>query len=164
MSLIVEDGSGLANAESYASVADATAYHASRGNAAWALASTLNQEIALRNATDYLERKYVFRGTRKTLQQALLWPRVGVIIDYIYQTWPVTKLTQATCELALRALSGPLIVDQTSANVKREKIGPLETEYFGNSMNSQTFFTTVDDLVLPLIKYSARDIMRVGVG
>jgi hypothetical protein len=164
MSLITEDGTGLANAESYASVADATAYHAARGNAAWAAASLGNQEIALRQATDYLERRYVYRGTRKTIVQALLWPRVGVYVDYINLTWPVTKLTQATCELALRALSGPLVNDQTAPNVKREKIGPLETEYFGNSMNGQTFFTTVDDLLAPLIKYNTRDIMRVGVG
>ena len=36
MTLIVEDGTGLANAESYVSVADATTYHANIGNTAWA--------------------------------------------------------------------------------------------------------------------------------
>ena len=35
MALIVEDGTGLANAESYVSVADATTYHTNYGNTAW---------------------------------------------------------------------------------------------------------------------------------
>ena len=35
MSLIVEDGTGLATAEAYISVADATTYHAARGNSTW---------------------------------------------------------------------------------------------------------------------------------
>jgi hypothetical protein len=164
MSLVTEDGTGLANAESYVSVADATTYHAARGNTAWASAILANQEIALRLATDYLETRYVYRGTRKTIQQALLWPRLGVYIDYINQTWPVNKLAQATCELALRALSSPLVNDQSSPNVKREKVGSLEVEYFSNSLDGQVIFTRVDDLLAPLIEYDTRHTMRLGLG
>ena len=36
MSIVTEDGSGRADAETFISVADASAYHADRGNAAWA--------------------------------------------------------------------------------------------------------------------------------
>ena len=35
MALIVEDGSGVAGADSYLSVADADGHHADRGNAGW---------------------------------------------------------------------------------------------------------------------------------
>jgi len=35
MSIVVEDGTGLATAETYISVADATTYHTARGNSAW---------------------------------------------------------------------------------------------------------------------------------
>lgn len=164
MSLIVEDGTGLPDAESYVSVADATDYHAARGNVAWAAATLSQQEIALRVATDYLDSRYVWRGTRRTIHQALLFPRFGIYVDGVNQTWPIPKLSQASCELALNALAGPLVVNQTSANVKREKIGPMETEYFGNSMNGQTFFTRVDDLLYPLIEYNTRTTMRIGVG
>ena len=78
MSLIVEDGTGRADAESYASVSVADAYHTARGNTAWAaLATTALKEAALRKATDYLGQTYGLRwkGYRMTTTQALDWPR-----------------------------------------------------------------------------------------
>jgi hypothetical protein len=47
MALIVEDGTGLANAESYVSVADATTYHANIGNTAWAVYRQSLRDITL---------------------------------------------------------------------------------------------------------------------
>lgn len=54
MALIVEDGTGLADAESYLSVADADTYHADRNNEAWQDYSTAEKEAALRKATQYI--------------------------------------------------------------------------------------------------------------
>ena len=60
MSLIVEDGSGLAAAESYISVVDADAHHASRGTAeaSWVGLDTDIKEQCLRRATDFMLETY----------------------------------------------------------------------------------------------------------
>jgi len=64
MPLIVEDNTGLANAESYISVADADVYLANMGRTSWAAATTAAKEIALRKATQYIDTAYSFRGAR----------------------------------------------------------------------------------------------------
>ena len=71
MPLIVEDGSGLANADSYVSVADCQAYAADHGLAFAGEAAAL---AALRNATLYLDGEYTYCGERATDIQALEWP------------------------------------------------------------------------------------------
>lgn len=147
MALLVEDGSGIAGAESYASVATASAYWAKRPqdpNAAlWAAAADLvgKQDGALREAAAYLDATYgaSYLGSRQTLEQGLLWPRVDratgddqPLIDG--DGLPIAGLpaviVTATIELAARAATSPLAPDATSQGwIKREKVGPLEVEY-----------------------------------
>jgi hypothetical protein len=85
MALIVEDGTGLANAESYVSVAAATTYHANVGNTAWAaITSDTTKEQLLRKATDYMVAQYrlQYAGCRRYSTQSLDWPRLYVpLID-----------------------------------------------------------------------------------
>lgn len=156
MSLIVEDGTGLSNAESYASVADADAYHLSMGNTAWTGAEQL-KEKALRRATQYLDAWYRFRGERLLLTQSLEFPRVGV--TDLLPDWPMKNLVAATCELALRALSGTLISDTEGESIRREKVGPIETEYFRND-GAQVRYTLVDKLLKDLV-HGANSSVRV---
>src|SRR5690606_27756416 len=77
MALIVEDGTGLPNAEAYISVADADSYFAKRGNSAWAALTVDAKEVALRLGADYMAAVYGPRwcGERLTDTQALDWPR-----------------------------------------------------------------------------------------
>ena len=115
--LIVEDGSQVAGAEAYASVADATAYFAARANAAWAaLASDALREAALRQACDYIEAMYGTRwkGERVATTQALSWPRDGVVVDGVELSTTAipAALMRANIELALKASSGELLSDQ----------------------------------------------------
>ena len=133
-----------ASPESYASVATATAYHAKMGNAAWSAATEANQEIALRRATQYLDSKYAFKGEPYELDQPLSFPRTGF-------DWPVRKLVDATCELALRALDGPLLVDLDASAVKSEKVGPIEIQYDYTTNSGQTRYALIDDLLRDLV-------------
>lgn len=134
MSLIVEDGSGLSNSESYISVADASTYHANRGNAAWAALTVPAQEQALRQATDYMLQVYRDRwtGYRRVVNpmQALDWPRYGVEVDHfpVLYTIVPADVANACAELALKASTGALAPDLTQG-VIRKKVGPIETEY-----------------------------------
>lgn len=80
MAIVVEDGSGFADSETYISVEEATAYHAERGHADWIAATIEEQEAALRRATEWLDATYrgKFIGYRtKARAQALEWPRSG---------------------------------------------------------------------------------------
>lgn len=150
MSLIVEDGTGLAGAESYGSTADADAYHTARGNeTAWTDLDTDVKEIHLRNATAFMVR--VFRaswaGSRVLSTQRLDWPRYGVVVDgfSVLSTIVPNDVKEACFELALRAVDGPLIEDLSTGNnqVKKEKVGPLETEYFQANVDGAERFPAV---------------------
>lgn len=143
MSLIVEDGTGLSNAESYASVSDADAYHLSMGNTAWTGAEEL-KEKALRRATQYLDAWYRFRGERLLLTQSLEFPRVGA--TDLLPDWPMKNLVAACCELAVRALTGALLEDSSAESIRRERVGPIETEYFRND-GAQKRYAIVDKLL-----------------
>lgn len=144
MALIVEDGTGMPNAESYVSVATADAYHAAMGNTEWAEAETTAKEVALRRGTQYIDTRYAFVSEPRNATQALAWPRVGY-------PWPVKAITSATCELALRGLSSALYVDAGDAPVTRETVGPITVEYGASINDGQTRYSVVDDLLRSLL-------------
>ncbi|MBT2333619.1 hypothetical protein J7E49_06840 [Variovorax paradoxus] len=163
MTLIVEDGTGKADAESYCSVAFATTYHAARGNAAWgALATDALREQALRRATDFMVEVYrsQWAGTRLTVAQALDWPRYDVPMRDApggYGSWPAfypqddvpVAVQRACAELALRAASVPLAPD-VGAQVTEKKVGPIEIKYAEGTRQS-TFFRAADLLLRPFL-------------
>lgn len=126
MALIVEDGTGTLQSESYVSVANADIYHVSFGNADWAAATETEKEVALRQATVYIDTYYKFNGEKRYYNQRLMWPRYGYAD---YEVFPEPNLVQACCELALRALSAPLFEDSEDQVILREVIGPLRTDY-----------------------------------
>lgn len=140
MSLIVEDGTGKSNSESYISVADADTYHSDRGNTDWAALTTAEKERLLRISTDYMVAVYRLRwdGYRYVNTQSLDWPRIYVPVrdicsvnaypEYVdFDVVPV-QVKNACAELALKANGETLLADQTQG-VTREKVGPIEVEY-----------------------------------
>lgn len=104
VTIVVEDGTGLADAVSYASVADGNAYHIPRGSRARWQAMTIDaQEAALIDATRLLDSIYTWRGEIVSTSQGLDWPRLGVIDDegrLIASDALPAGLVAATCELA----------------------------------------------------------------
>lgn len=165
MSLIVEDGTGKTDAESYISVADASTYHAARGNTAWAaLATDALREQALRRATDYMGQAYRerWKGYRKTATQLLDWPRSFVYLEpfvhgavgtypYLVPDDSVPELVRRSCaELALRAAAGTALMADSGQGVTREKIGPIEVEYSEFS-SSMVRYSAVDGSLAPYL-------------
>lgn len=152
MSLITEDGSGLANAESYISVANADARMTNVGNSNWFTMSTTEKEQALRRSTIYMEQAYRARwqGYRKSLTQALSWPRYDVVIDryhYVDVNSVPADISNACADLAFKAAGGDLAEDLTRI-VKREKVGPIETEYADFSPQ-QVRYVSIDRTLAP---------------
>jgi hypothetical protein len=74
--LIKENGSGLANANSYADVAEGDAFHEAHLYASdWTGASAGNKAVALMMATRLIDAHYQFRGFKANTTQSLQWPR-----------------------------------------------------------------------------------------
>lgn len=128
MAFVVEDGTGLADANSYASVEFADTYFEERGITAWAGEDSAKQNWLIQ-ATDYanwlLTRSPCYDPLLTT--QALAYP---VDVDVM----PLALL-RATCQYALRAMAGPLmpdpVVDATGYAVvtTAKKVGPIEKEF-----------------------------------
>jgi hypothetical protein len=78
MPLIVEDGSGIANADTFVTLDDADAFFSDRNEGEWAAASNTVREAALRQAATYLGMVYRWPGQATKVDQALPWPRYGV--------------------------------------------------------------------------------------
>lgn len=142
MALVVETGSGAADADAFTTLAYADTYHAARGNSAWTGADTLKEQ-AIRRATTVLSTSFAWKGTRVYgRDQSLAWPRYEV---YDSEGWDVPsdevpqEVIDATCELALRELVSPgsLLPDVTPSElVKSEKVGPIATEYLVSSLDA----------------------------
>lgn len=162
MTLIVEDGSNVPNAEAYADVTYADAYFAARGNTAWAALDTPKKEINLRNGADYMTAtlRDMWAGERVNMRnglyarQSMDWPRQGVYIDrytYIQTDEIPDEIKRANCELAMKAEAGELLQDTTGVWITREKVGPIETEY-GSYGSSLTFYNYVNQLLAPFMR------------
>lgn len=163
MSLIVEDGTGMETAESYASVAQADARLAALGMTNWATLTTTEKEQALRRATVYMVQVYGgrWKGTRLYRIQALDWPRYGVEVEgYAISSAEVpVEVVNACIDTAFKAAAGDLNPDIGRA-VKREKVGPLETEYadYGSQVVQ---YRAIDQLLAGLLRGGGANVMLV---
>ena len=130
ITLVKEDGTGLANANAYASAADGDAYHAGHLYAtAWTGATDDQKAAALVMATRLIDGQYQFNGLRSQSGQALQWPRVNcpdpdkapipvltsLLLYDPFVPFSIVPLAvvQATCEQARELL----VADRTAAPV-----------------------------------------------
>ncbi len=158
MALVVEDGTGKADAESYLSAADATTYLTAVGSAAaWGVDAAL-QEAALRRATQYIDGEYGrrFYGYRATQNQALQWPRWDAYDadGYLIPTGQVpTALKHATAEAALRervtpGILTPDLVRGGAVDQKTVTAGPVSVSTtYSESASVRTLFPVLDNLL-----------------
>jgi hypothetical protein len=131
MAIVVEDGTGLSNAESYVTVAFCDTYFSDRGDATWT-GTDAEKEEALRKATEYLDVTYTWIGSIKVDTQALGWPRDGAWDKEGRSLEDIVPLgvERATAEAALKALSASLLADTTNSDfVTKEKVDVIEVEY-----------------------------------
>jgi hypothetical protein len=157
MTIVVESGAGLSNAECYASVAEATAFHAGRGNGdAWDAVD--DKEAALRKATDYLTQRYrgQWAGLRRLSTQALDWPRVNVPWrDNLWGWRPIdvvpAELKYASAELALKSTSADLLADLGRKTLS-ETVDVISVTY-ADGGSRQTEYATVHGWLKSLLAY-----------
>lgn len=146
MAVIVEDGTRVADSNSYVSEAELTEYAAARG-----ITLTTGAEQLLIQAMDYIEQQQ-FRGIKVMSSQSLQWPRYSVYIDgYEVATDTIPKdlkNAQMATALAIEAGNDPL--SPTTPAIKREKVDVLEVEYQDGAA-SDTFDPKVNLFLSKLI-------------
>jgi len=155
MALTVEDGTVVAGADSYLSLAAADTYHSSHGSpTAWASATDPAKEAALRYATQWVDGKFQFLGSVADSDQVLDWPRQNVWDDEgrsVAADIVPQRVKDATAEMALAHIGAALNASLARGGaVRREQVGPVAVEYM-ESANPETDFPYVRRLLAPLL-------------
>ena len=140
--LVIENGEGLSNADSYIDLIYLTDYATKRGiNVNWA------QEHNIIQAMDYFESAYSFKGTKLKETQSLAFPRL-IDNEVVY---PI-RVKNAVCELTIKTKENELLKD-TERATKREKVGDIEIEY-SEFAKDETNYNFVYNLIMPYLSSS----------
>jgi len=156
MALVVEDGTALANSNSYGNTTSADAYYVDMG-----YSETSTDGSLIRGARGLDDRyRLLLKGEKTTSGQAMAWPRDGmededgnsIGANEIPNQW-----IYAAFEMA-RALAA----DQTAtadSSVKRAKAGSVEVE-FSSPLFQRSILSKVDELVVPYITGGGNRVVR----
>ena len=134
LALIKETGAGLANANSYASVADGDAFHDGHLYAtAWTAADENKKSTALAMATRLIDAEYQFLGVRAVVTQSLQWPRENCpdpdAGDLVAVTMVPKAVVQATCELARELIIADRTASPQGEGLSFQNVGSSQTGY-----------------------------------
>lgn len=167
LTLVKEDGTGKADANSYANAADGDAYFDGHLYAsAWTGATAERKAAALVMATRLIDSQYQFNGVRANEAQALQWPRQDcsdpdgggngavVPVDLVPR-----GVIDATCEMARELL----IVDRTGApageGIQSERTSQYTRDSVGasSSTSSSKMYSKGD--TRPIISHVAQALL-----
>jgi len=169
----------------YGTVAAADAYHEARANTAWAGDESAKQAALIR-ASVYIDGRYrkqlasgrwesMFPGSKTAARgQEREWPRTGAT-DYDGNPIPgeevPVEVEYATYEAAIRELLSPGSLSPdfvAAAAIKREKVGPIDTEYAvsadgGTSESVRPVISVIDEIIAPVLvaRYELPGVMVV---
>lgn len=155
MSLIIEDGTIVSNANSYVTIAEIREFALQRGISL--PVDDADIEILSTKAIDYLESKRnEYQGIKVINSQSLQFPRMYLVIDgFDFPSWEIpSELKKAQSQLILELHNGINVLPTFSeAPIKKETIGPLTTEYaVGVGEILEPTILSVDALLKPLLK------------
>ena len=155
MTLIVEDGTGIVGADSYASVADAQMRAELFG---WEFPEESEEaEQVLRRGALYLEQyRSRYQGVKLTPTQGLQFPREGVYIDNVLQE--PAPIPQLLIDAQIRSASisfegGNLFATGLSAVSK--SVGDVSLSYGSGKADNSAWMGDVMAFLKPLFKDAA---------
>lgn len=159
MTLIVEDGSIVANANTYADLVSVRAFASARGVTLSAVDATLEPMVI--KAMDYVEsHRENFQGFKVSELQELQFPRSLVYVDgiLISETSIPKCLISALCQAVIEISNNvDLMPTTTEPAIRKEVVGPIETEY-AVSLGSGGFspeLRKVDAFLRPVLNTSS---------
>lgn len=158
MALRIEDGSGVARANSAVATTDADDWAAERGHAAWDALTAAQKELALIKAADYLrnEQRFCYRGTRKTLDQGLPFPRSGCTLHRgpaVPDDTVPQMFKDAQMALAMIASGGTELQPDLArgGRVKSETVSVISTTYMDDAP-AETLYAEAMGYLTPLLR------------
>ena len=171
VNLIVEDGTGLPNANSYCDLDYALEYCTMKGYTSWQSLSETEQKVFIIRGTEFVDNFYNWRGRKGKGSQALSFPRFDLYDDdnYLINGIP-DKLRKACLEAAFLNSSTDASTlfstkDENGA-IKRQKVDSLEVEYFNNQQNETNLnavdYTTIYDILNKLLKGLYKEKEEIG--
>lgn len=130
MALVIEDGSGVAGANSYVTFQDYSDWATARGITLEHVNQQEHIEQHIIRAMDYFE-NLNFLGRKATDTQPLQWPRTEVVIDsYSVNSDTIPQqVKNAVYEITKSIDDGDFYLDPVSRETIKEKVGDLEVTY-----------------------------------
>ena len=150
MLLIVETGQGLNDANSYIDTADVERNLPSISYKKFSELSEDEQIDCMVIASLFIDYSFNWRGCQKLLEQGLNWPRVNVI--YQGHSVPDNFIPLQIKKASVMAISliiefGISVFQKTGeAQIKKEKLGPMETEYFETIKKANLYNSEFSDM------------------
>lgn len=153
--IIVEDGSGVANANSYVSLEQQKQYALSRG---LTLPDTDEAiESLMHQAVDYLQYNYQYKGEKTYPDAELEFPRTG-IKGYASDQIP-TRVKNAQMQLATLAYTNDL-APVTSSGVVREKVDVIEVQYSDGGDVTSFQSDMIDNILSPFTQSTSVGLLQ----
>jgi len=164
--MIVEDGSGVAGANSYSTRADYIAYAASLGAT---IADASAADVELVKAAEYIDKHEArLKGTRANRNQSMAFPRFGLVIDNWY--WNANELPRQLlmCQWAFAIdIHNGVDLYNRPANpnlvARRQRVeGAVDVQFAVKDGADQkaTFTSTGDALLNRLLKANGLQLVR----
>lgn len=164
--LIIEDGTLVPDANSYISVAEADSYWVDHGSPVqWTGLTEDEKEVALIQATEYLETNYCFRSCLQSTTQSLSFPRLAFYDKegrLLAGEGVIPKqIKNAQAELALRVVidnSARLDTSPSDSNIIEEKVGDHEITFSEPNSQSYNLYPYVQKLLRNFILSSLNSV------
>ena len=164
--LVVEDGTGLINSNSYITVAEADTYLLTdKYRADWENYDDEDKGNVLIKATELLDAYFEWFGSKTEEDSALRWPRTGVFttdgVKIADNEIPI-NLKRATAEMAFQQYTIDRQAERTDYGIKELKVDVIELK-FDKSEQKPVF----PDYILALLRglgYPVQGIRFAKVG
>ncbi len=156
MAIIVEDGTGIPEANAYIDAAFVDSYFVGEQLAEWQEIDVSAREAAVINATRYIDAAFTWKGKRKALEQGLSWPRTGVTLDDFPVDGLPTRVRQATAEAVGLSIDGEEYYStESDVGIASEQVDVIKVSYREPSdkeLNKPTKFEVLNALLRGLYK------------
>lgn len=152
MTLIIEDGSNVTNANSFNTDVELTTYATARGLTL--PATEAERDILQILAMDFItDNEDDMQGFRVTSDQELSFPRVGVEIHgHLNESDKIpTTLKKAQNEASIAAHTQTLLTNSSTNNIQKEKVDVIETSYFKGGSISKARLDRVWNYLNPVL-------------
>lgn len=143
VTLIVEDGSGISDSNSYCDLDFALEYCVNHGYTSWIDMTEDEQKVYLIKGTSFVDNFYEWKGYKRTSVQSLEFPRNGLIDNNKTEILGIpNNLKKAVIEAGFINYSSEVdnlfVSRDENGAIKRQKVDELEVEYFGESEVTET--------------------------